>query len=152
MGHELNALDWPSGLDCLWQILQNDAAWEVGKFGPQSSALVPNATPDVNEMCTLRLERRHFFCEGCNIEPVTFAGNTHQLLKPSEFFGILGSLGKEAELSVKSLVPCVSAASVALILGFLEVVRESLVSWPANIETIIFSAIEIWYSSLLTYV
>jgi hypothetical protein len=89
MGHELDAFNRTRLLDRLWQILQDDAAGKVWILGLQSSALVPEATSDIDEMRTLWLERSDFLREGCNVEPIAFARYTHQALKPSELFGIL---------------------------------------------------------------
>jgi hypothetical protein len=89
MGHELDAFDRTRLLDGLWQILQDDAAGKIWILGLQSSALVSEATSDVDEMSTLWLERCGFLREWCNVEPVAFAGNAHQTLEPPELFGIL---------------------------------------------------------------
>jgi hypothetical protein len=79
MGHELDAFDRTRLLDCLWQILQDDAAGKVWILGLQSSALVSETTSDIDEMRTLWLERRGFLREWCNVEPIAFAGT---LIRP----------------------------------------------------------------------
>jgi hypothetical protein len=64
-------------------------------------------------------------------------------LKPSEFLRVLRRPGKEVKLGVESLVPRIFASGVTLILGFLEVIRESLVGWTTDVEASALSMIAI---------
>lgn len=138
MGCEFDdALNRWSCLDRLCQVLQNNAAWEIGVLSAFNRVhLCPMFPPTSTKCARFGSKDATSWVNGATSSQSPSRGTLISYSNHLSFSGSATRPREKVKLGVEDLVPCIFASGVTLIFGFSEVIKKGLVGWPTNVEAL----------------